>query len=56
MDTIKEILEHACRLIASPTREVTEAALSYIKVYITVMPSPVVASALPRLVSRIVVQ
>ncbi|XP_076547072.1 RRP12-like protein [Osmia lignaria lignaria] len=53
MDTIKEILEHACRLIASPTREVAEAALSYIKVYITVMPSPVVASSLPRLMEAL---
>nr|XP_003701407.1 PREDICTED: RRP12-like protein [Megachile rotundata] len=49
VDTVKEIFEHACRLVTSPTREVTEAALSYIKVYITVMPSPIVASTLMRL-------
>ncbi|KZC03741.1 RRP12-like protein [Dufourea novaeangliae] len=53
VDTIKELLEHACRLAASPTREITEAALSYIMVYITIMPSPVVASNLPKLMEAL---
>lgn len=52
VDTIKEILEHTCKLVTCPTREIVEAALSYIKVYITVMPSPIVASTLTKLVSR----
>ncbi|XP_031825723.1 RRP12-like protein [Nomia melanderi] len=53
VETIKEIFEHACNLAASPTREITEAALSYIKVYITIMPSPIVASTLPRLIESL---
>lgn len=53
VETVKEVLGHACTLASSPTREVTESALSYIKVYITAMPSPIVASSLPNLVEAI---
>ncbi|CAL7937924.1 unnamed protein product [Xylocopa violacea] len=53
VETVKEILEHACRLMANPTREIVEAALSYIKVYITVMPSPIVASTLTQLINAL---
>ncbi|OAD59899.1 RRP12-like protein [Eufriesea mexicana] len=53
VDTVKEILEHACKLVTSPTREIVEAALSYIKVYITVMPSPIVASTLTKLIDAL---
>ncbi|KAG6795184.1 RRP12-like protein [Apis mellifera caucasica] len=53
VDTIKEILEHTCKLVTCPTREIVEAALSYIKVYITVMPSPIVASTLTKLMDAI---
>ncbi|XP_017799417.1 PREDICTED: RRP12-like protein [Habropoda laboriosa] len=53
METVKEILEHASSLVASTTREVAEAALSYIKVYISVMPSPVVASTLTKLIEAL---
>nr|XP_033324952.1 RRP12-like protein [Megalopta genalis] len=53
VETIKEILEYACKLVSSPTREVTESSLSYIKVYLTSMPSPIVASTLPKLVEAI---
>lgn len=52
VDVVKEILDHACRLVSSPTREIAESALSYIKVYITVMPSPIVASTLSKVVSK----
>ncbi|XP_053976899.1 RRP12-like protein [Hylaeus volcanicus] len=53
VDTVKEIVDHACRLVASPTREITEAALAYIKVYISVMPSPIVASTLSKLMEAL---
>ncbi|XP_076301341.1 RRP12-like protein isoform X1 [Lasioglossum baleicum] len=53
VETIQEILEYACKLASSPTREITESALSYIKVYITVMPSPIVASTLPKLMEAL---
>ncbi|XP_024936269.1 RRP12-like protein [Cephus cinctus] len=45
--TVHEILEHACVLLSAPTREIVISALSFIKVYITVMPSPTVAPTLP---------
>ncbi|XP_026668407.1 RRP12-like protein isoform X2 [Ceratina calcarata] len=53
VEKIKEIFEHACKLVASPTREIAEAALSYAKVYITVMPSPIVASTLTKLIDSL---
>ena len=53
VDVVKEILDHACRLASSPTREIAESALSYIKVYITVMPSPIVASTLSKVMEAL---
>lgn len=53
VEKIKEILDHACRLVVGPTREIVEAALSYIKVYITVMPSPIVASTLTKVMNAL---
>ncbi|XP_078033343.1 RRP12-like protein [Augochlora pura] len=53
VETVKDILEYACKLVSSPTREVTESSLSYIKVYLTCMPSPIVASTLPKLMEAI---
>ncbi|KAG7200816.1 hypothetical protein KM043_003187 [Ampulex compressa] len=53
METIKETLGHACSLALSPTREVVESALSFIKVYVTTMPSPIVASTLPKLIETL---
>lgn len=51
-DTVEEILEHACVFVTSPTREITEAALAYIKVYITVMSNHIVVPNLKMLVSK----
>ncbi|KAK2577073.1 hypothetical protein KPH14_005885 [Odynerus spinipes] len=53
IETVKEILGHACLLAISSTREVAESALSYIKVYITVMPSPIIASTLTKIVGAL---
>ncbi|CAK9795398.1 RRP12-like protein [Anthophora plagiata] len=53
METVKNILEHACTLATSTTREIAEAALSYIKVYITVIPSPIIASSLTKLIETL---
>lgn len=53
VETVKEILGHACLLAVGPTREIVESALSYIKVYITVMPSPIVASTLTKIVEAL---
>lgn len=53
MDTVKEILEHACVFVTSPARVITEAALAYIKVYITVMPYHIVAPNLKILIDAL---
>ena len=50
IETIKEILGQACIFVTSPTREIAEAALAYIKVYITVIPSHIAASNLKLLI------
>lgn len=52
-DIISEILGYACTILTSPTREVVESALSYVKVYINVMPSVVMAPTLPRIVNAL---
>lgn len=54
IETLEEILGHACLLAVSPTREIAESALSYIKVYITVMPSLIIAKTLTKIVSETV--
>lgn len=53
IQTITEILDSVCTILTSPSREIVEAALSYVKVYINIMPSPVVASALTQIVKAL---
>lgn len=53
METIGEILGHVCTILTSPTREVVESALSYVKVYINVMPSTVVGPMLPQIIDAL---
>ncbi|XP_035739840.1 RRP12-like protein isoform X2 [Vespa mandarinia] len=53
IETLEEILGHACLLVVSSTREIVESALSYIKVYITVMPSLIIAKTLTKIVSAL---
>nr|XP_050844800.1 RRP12-like protein [Vespula vulgaris] len=53
IETLEEILGHACLLAVSPTREIAESALSYIKVYITVMPSLIIAKTLTKIVGAL---
>ncbi|XP_033203361.2 RRP12-like protein isoform X1 [Bombus vancouverensis nearcticus] len=53
IETVKEILGQACIFVTSPTREIAEAALAYIKVYITVMPSHIAASNLKLLIDAL---
>ncbi|KYN06248.1 PREDICTED: RRP12-like protein [Cyphomyrmex costatus] len=52
-DVINEILEHVCTILKSPTREIVESALSYVKVYINVMTSIAMASTLPRIIDAL---
>ncbi|XP_048507370.1 RRP12-like protein isoform X2 [Athalia rosae] len=53
LDTVKQVIVHACVLVTSPTREITLSAISYIKVYLSVMPSLVVAPMLPTVVKAL---
>ncbi|XP_057657541.1 RRP12-like protein [Diorhabda carinulata] len=48
MENIKIILDNICTLMESPTREIVASCLSFIKVYNTTLPSPIVASSLER--------
>lgn len=41
------ILETVCQLMHSTTREIVASSLSYMKVYQTSLPSPMVAAAIP---------
>ena len=50
MQTIHEILGHTCNLITGPTREITLSCLAFVKVYLTVMPTPVIGPTLPKVV------
>ncbi|XP_011686333.1 PREDICTED: RRP12-like protein [Wasmannia auropunctata] len=52
-DTVNEIFGHTCTILTSPTREIVESALSYMKVYINVTPSTVMAPTLPRIVDAL---
>lgn len=52
-EIVGEILEHVCTILTSPTREIAESALSYVKVYINVMPSAAMAPTLPRIVDAL---
>lgn len=53
MEIISEILGHACVILTSPTREIVESALSYVKVYINVTPSVVIAPTLSQIVNAL---
>lgn len=54
IQTIKEILEIVCfSVLRSATREIVEPALSYIKVYLNVIPSSIIASTLPQIVDAL---
>ncbi|GAB1867081.1 RRP12-like protein [Camponotus japonicus] len=53
METVGEILGHVCTILTSPTREVVESALSYVKVYINIMPSIVVGPMLPQMIDAL---
>lgn len=52
-EMVGEILGHSCAILASPTREVAESALSYVKVYLNVTPTAVLAPTLPRIVESL---
>ncbi|TGZ37069.1 RRP12-like protein [Temnothorax longispinosus] len=52
-EIVAEILGHACTILTSPTREIAESALSYVKVYLNVTPSDVIAPTLPRIVDAL---
>lgn len=52
-EIVGEILGHSCTILASPTREVAESALSYVKVYINVTPTTMIAPTLPRIVESL---
>lgn len=52
-EIVREILGHACAILTSPTREIAESALSYVKVYINVTPPGVMAPMLPRIVAAL---
>ncbi|KAG5889831.1 hypothetical protein JTB14_023156 [Gonioctena quinquepunctata] len=53
MDNIKFILENICTLATSSTREVVASCLSFVKVYCTTLPSPMVASSLELLMKAL---
>lgn len=54
METVQEILDLVCLSIqTSATREIVESALSYVKVYLSVIPSPIIAPTLPRIVDAL---
>lgn len=52
--TLQKILGIACSLAIGPTREITLSALSFIKVYLSAIPTPTVAPTLNTIVSSIV--
>lgn len=53
VEVVNEILSHACTILSSPTREVVESALSYVKVYLSTMPSSIIAPTLPLIVDSL---
>ncbi|XP_063989401.1 RRP12-like protein [Diachasmimorpha longicaudata] len=52
--TLKEILGHTCVLMAGPTREIVLSALSYIKVYLSTLPTTIVGPSLEVIVQGLV--
>ncbi|CAH1156050.1 unnamed protein product [Phaedon cochleariae] len=53
MDNIKFLLGNICTLMASPTREIVASCLSFLKVYYTTLPTPMVASSLESMMSAL---
>ncbi|CAG9862008.1 unnamed protein product [Phyllotreta striolata] len=53
MDNIKIVLSNICTLLSSPTREIVASCLSFIKVYIVCLPSPMVAASLQTLMKSL---
>lgn len=50
MENIQCILDNIEKLLSTPTREIVASCLSFIKVYCSALPSPIVAASLPVLV------
>ncbi|KAJ8983810.1 hypothetical protein NQ317_008936 [Molorchus minor] len=53
LENIKFILQSVCALMASPSREIVGSCLSFIKVYYTTLPSPMVAASLEHIVKSL---
>ncbi|XP_012287618.1 RRP12-like protein isoform X2 [Orussus abietinus] len=53
VQTIQEIVEKVSGLLTVPTREIVLSALSYIKVYLTVIPLTIVAPSLPSIMKAL---
>ncbi|XP_001606680.2 RRP12-like protein [Nasonia vitripennis] len=51
--TVHNILELACSLATGPTREIVLSALSFIKVYLSVMPTPTIGPTLPKIIEAL---
>lgn len=51
--TIREILSHVCTILTNGSRTIVESALSYVKVYLGVMPSTIVAPTLPQVIGAL---
>ncbi|XP_015121144.1 RRP12-like protein [Diachasma alloeum] len=52
--TLKEILGHTCILLTGPTREIVLSALSYIKVYLSALPTAIIGPSLEVIVQGLV--
>ncbi|XP_043477342.1 RRP12-like protein isoform X1 [Leptopilina heterotoma] len=53
IETVKKILDHACNLLTGPTREITISCLAFVKVYLTVMPTPIIGPTLSKIVESL---
>lgn len=53
IDNLNQILETIGHLLTTATREVVASCLSFVKVYITSMPAPVIATSLGVIVSHL---
>lgn len=46
-ENIKKLMENILTLLASPTRDIVRSCLAFIKTYLKVIPTPIIASSLP---------
>ncbi|XP_058797316.1 RRP12-like protein [Phymastichus coffea] len=53
IQTVQKILEFTCNLVIGPTREIALSALSFIKVYLSVIPTPTIAPMLNKIVDAL---